>query len=518
MKITPREQWADLIFIFAVILGAVLRFSPAQLAGFPVSDGGMFAVMINDLKTSNYVLPAFTTYNFSHLPFAYPPLGFYFGRIAADLFGLASIEALRWVPPFFASLSIPAFYSLARQLFGDKYYASFSTLFFALMPRALSWFVSGGGLTRSPAQFFMLLTLAAAVRLYQGRRRMDILWASLFAGLTVMSHPEAAVHMIASVIFFWAMLGRSRKSFVDSVGVAILALIVSSPWWLAVVHYHGPAPLLSAIQTGQKSSALLNLLIFNFTEEPFATVLAILALVGIGSCLVRRNYLFPLWLVLPFIVEGRSAILPAAIPLAMLAAVGCIDVVLRSLLPAVQDNPENPRPVSRVEFGVELYLLLFLLFSTYQYSLQLSGNALSRADREAMAWINVNTPAEARFLVLTGTNAVTCDLTLEWFPALAQRRSLYTVQGTEWTKGRDFIPYVRSTYAVQNCLRESDVACLDSLVKRAEYDYIYMSRIPSQNCRPVDFPNAFSYFLTSLQDDAGLTLQYESDQIVIFGK
>jgi hypothetical protein len=495
-----------------------MRFNPTLLAGFPVSDGGMFAVMVEDLKVSHYFLPAFTTYNHSNIPFAYPPLGFYFGRIAADLLGLQASEALRWVPPLFASFSIPAFYLLSLRLLKRKFYASLATLFFALMPRALSWFVSGGGLTRSPAQFFMLLTFAAAVRLYQERRRMDIVWVGLFAGLTVMSHPEAAVHMIASVIFLWGILGRSRKSFVDSVGVAILTLIVSSPWWITIMHYHGLAPLLSAMQTGQKSSAVLNLLSFNFTEESFATLLAILALIGVGYCLVRKNYLLPLWLVLPFLVEGRSAILPAAIPLAMLAAIGFVDVVLKSLIPNFEGSAERPESVSRVEFGVLVYMLLFLLFSTYLYGLQLSGSSLSRADREAMAWIRVNTPADARFLVLTGTNTITCDLTLEWFPALAERRSLYTVQGTEWTKGDDFAPYVRSTYAVQDCLRKSDVSCLDSTVDRAEYDFIYISKVSRQNCMPVDFPNAFSYFLDSIRQDIGFKLAYESKDVIIFGK
>src|SRR5215216_870007 len=273
MKSTFRDQWADLIFIFAIVLGAIMRFNPTLLAGFPVSDGGMFAVMVEDLKASHYLLPAFTSYNHSNIPFAYPPLGFYFGRIASDLFELRALEALRWIPPLFASLSIPAFYLLARRLLNNKYHASIAALFFALMPRALSWFVSGGGLTRSPGQFFMLLTLVTVVRLYQENNRIDVLWSGLFAGLTVMSHPEAAIHMIASVIFLWAMLGRSRKSFMDSVGVAIITLISSSPWWLTIIRYHGLDPLLSALQTGQKTAAVLNLLFFNFTEEPYATVL-----------------------------------------------------------------------------------------------------------------------------------------------------------------------------------------------------------------------------------------------------
>src|SRR5512147_1085954 len=103
MKPIRRTEWTDLIFILAVILGTFMRFNPTLLAGFPVNDGGMFAVMVDDLKASHYVLPAYTTYNHLDIPFAYPPLGFYLGRLTSDIFGISAIETLRWVPAFFAS-------------------------------------------------------------------------------------------------------------------------------------------------------------------------------------------------------------------------------------------------------------------------------------------------------------------------------------------------------------------------------------------------------------------------------
>src|SRR4029079_16611078 len=186
----------------------------------------MFAVMVDDLKASHYLLPAFTTYNHLNIPFAYPPLGFYLGRFASDLLGWSAAQTLRWVPAFFASLSILAFYLLALRLLKNKYYAALSTLFFALMPRALSWYVMGGGLTRSPGQLFMLLTLASVVRLYQENRRADIFLAGLFGGLAVMSHPEAAVHTFVSALFLWIMLSRNRTGFINSLPVGVIVLAV----------------------------------------------------------------------------------------------------------------------------------------------------------------------------------------------------------------------------------------------------------------------------------------------------
>ena len=397
MKPLRRTEAADLILMLAVLVGTFMRFNPTLLAGFAVNDGGMFAVMVDDLKASRYILPAFTTYNHLNIPFAYPPLGFYLGRIASDLFGLSAPEALRWVPAFFASLSVPAFYLLALRLLKDKYYAALSTFFFALMPRALSWFVMGGGLTRSPGQFFMLLTLAMVIRLYEENRRADIFWAGLFGGLAVMSHPEAAVHTAVSVIFLWIMLSRSRTAFIHSLFVGALVLLVSAPWWAAVIHYHGMGPLLNAAQTGKNLLAVFHLLFFVFTDEPYATVIAVLGLIGIAHRLIRRDYLLPLWLAIPFLVEGRSAAGPAAIPLAMLAAIGLVDVVLMAMKPKVGNEAPQSDQFSSVERNILIYVMLYLIFSTSQFGLQLSNATLYPPDRDAMHWVHENIPADSRF-------------------------------------------------------------------------------------------------------------------------
>jgi hypothetical protein len=519
MKAIQRSEWATLMLFLAVLLGSFMRFNPTALAGFPINDGGMFAVMVDDLKASRYLLPAFTTYNHLNIPYAYPPLGFYLGRIAADLFGLSAVQVLRWLPAFFASLSIPAFYLLALRLLKNKYYAAVSTLFFALMPRALSWFVMGGGLTRSPGQFFMLLTLATVVRLYEENRRVDVLLAGLFGGLAVLSHPEAAVHTFVSAIFLWLILSRKRLALIHSVAVGVIVFIVTAPWWITVISYHGVEPLLNGAQTGQKALAVFHLLFFVFTEEIYATIIAVLGLIGIARCLVRRDYLLPLWMAIPFFVEGRSAAGPAAIPLAMLAAIGLIDVLFAGLQRLGGTATDQPEQVSPVERNVFIYVLVYLLFSTYQFGSQLSAATLYPPDQEAMTWLRGNTPEEARFLVLTGTTSVSCDSVLEWFPALTGRQSIYTVQGTEWTEGQNFNSYVLSTYPVQKCLTSGEVSCLDKAVERSEYEYVYISKLQRvNNCAPLDMQRTFPLFVESMHAAPGFQVIYDTEEVVVFEK
>src|SRR5574339_900561 len=365
------------------------------------------------------------------------------------------------------------------------------------MPRALSWFVMGGGLTRSPGQFFMLLTLATVIRLYEENRRSDALLAGILGGLAVLSHPEAAVHTLVSAIFLWWMLSRRPNTLISAILVGAIVLIVTAPWWATVIRCHGIEPLLNGAQTGQKALAVFHLLFFVFTEEPYATVIAVLGLIGIGYSLARRRYLLLLWMAIPFFVEGRSAPGPAAIPLAMLAAFGLLDVIIPGIQAAIgrQGDEASAEQVSATERNIFIYLAAYLMFSAYQFGFQLSGATLYPGDREAMSWVRQNTPEDSRFLVLTGTTSVSCYSVLEWFPALTGRQSIYTVQGTEWTEGQNFNAYVTSTYAVQQCLSSEDASCLDSALSRSEYDYIYLSRVLRvNNCQPVNLQRTFPHF------------------------
>jgi hypothetical protein len=174
--------------------------------------------------------------------------------------------------------------------------------------------------------------------------------------------------------------------------------------------------------------------------------------------------------------------------------------------------------VSSAERNILIYLLLYLIFSTYQFGLGLSNATLYPPDREAMNWIHEHTPESARFLVLTGTSSVSCDSVLEWFPALTNRESIYTVQGTEWTQGPKFNAYVTSTYAAQQCLSNGDASCLDAAVSRSTYDFIYVSKILRvDNCKPLDFPRTFPYFLESMRKDSGFQTLYETEGVIIFG-
>jgi hypothetical protein len=163
--------------------------------------------------------------------------------------------------------------------------------------------------------------------------------------------------------------------------------------------------------------------------------------------------------------------------------------------------------------------LIYLIVSAYQFGSGLSNMILYPPNREAMTWVRENTPASARFIVLTGDSSVFCDAVSEWFPALSGRQNLTTIQGTEWTQGPNFANYVWSTLDVQGCLANGDASCLDDAVSRSSYDYIYVSKVlrGNSNCKAgseMEFP----YFLEHMKNNKDFQTRYETEDVIIFEK
>jgi hypothetical protein len=103
--------------------------------------------------------------------------------------------------------------------------------------------------------------------------------------------------------------------------------------------------------------------------------------------------------------------------------------------------------------------------------------ALTPAEVEAMEWIAAETPEDARFVVLS-RNGWYADRDGEWFPALAERENVATVQGYEWVSG-EFERRIELQVMAQSCLPGSG-NCFGELSLLEPFDYIY---IPETCCQ-----------------------------------
>ena len=190
---------------------------PVAMAGFPVNDGGMFYVMVEELQANNFLLPAFTQYNLADIPYAYPPFGFYVTALISSLFRIPALDVVRWLPPLVSTLSLLAFYLLADELLRSKTQAALATLFYGLIPASFGWAIMGGGITRSFGLLFLYLTIAFANRLFTRTSGLHAALTALFGALAFLSHPETGLQAAAACILLWLFRGRSKKTLLWSV-------------------------------------------------------------------------------------------------------------------------------------------------------------------------------------------------------------------------------------------------------------------------------------------------------------
>lgn len=516
-QLTPRlvdeKEWTWTILGLAILFGAVVRLLPGYLAEFPINDGGMFAVMIRDLKASHLALPAFTNYNYAYIPFAYPPLGLYLGALF-ELLGISEFQMLLWLPALFTIATVPLYYFLALELLGKRPHAALSTVFFALAPGNYSWNLMGGGLTRALGAVFFILSLYFVHRTFREADWRSAFFATLFCALTVLSHPQAALLTMIGCSVFWLFNGRSRISTVHAFVIAIGTLLVTSLWWALVVSRHGLDIFLLARQSVDLKTSLSTLLGSLLARQTIFPTSTILWLLGLLWAIHKRRLDLLLWGFLPYFIDQRSAPITASFLYPMLAAYGWIDVMPALLLwlrtrKWVFESDEsifNHQTLSLILLGVIFYLFIECFFHAYV----IRNVTLPYPSHHMMAWVKENTPSDGRFLILTSREDVMTDPTQEWFPALAERHSVTTLQGLEWTLHGDFVLRWNQLAMLQGC---RDTACIDFWVLAMKLDFNYIivdkSKIPLEMFLPKGYEALFDngrYVV--LQRDMELHLLY----------
>ena len=461
---------AFVLLVFAAIaLGVIVRASFVLAADFPIGDGGLFYEMARDIQHAGFALPATTTHNGAHIPYAYPPLMLYAAALVDRFTLLTLFDALRWLPLFGSALTIVAFAALARDMLSSRTAAAFGVFCFAMIPRSFVWLLMGGGLTRGFGLAFAIFAIHSAYLLYTRRERRFAYCLALFGSLVLLTHIEMAWFAAFSCAILFASYGRHRTGVVASTLACFGVAVLTAPWWLTVVARHGIDPFISAFAARDASAAnpLIIFIQFRFTNELLFPASAALGLLGAVACVAARRYVLPIWLVAAALLDARALGTVAAVPLALLAGIAFADVVMPVVTRAGTRMPSLPvsnagdarrsgapgiLPVATVAI-IGCYLVLMALVST---PAQLTS--MSADERAAMQWPANHTPASSRFLVVSGDQWAS-DRTSEWFPALTGRESAVTPQGYEWAAGGAFSRRLADYRALQKC-SERDAACI----------------------------------------------------------
>ena len=502
------------LFLFlALFLGGVIRFMPVAMAGFPVNDGGMFYVMVKELQANHFLLPAFTQYNLVNIPYAYPPFGFYATALVSSLLHLPALGVVRWLPALVSTLSLLAFFFMADRLLRSHIQAALATLFYALVTSSFGWAIMGGGITRSFGLLFMFLTIASAERLFTQTSGLLAAQTALFGALACLSHPETGVQAAAACILLWLFRGRSKTTFLWSLVVALGVALLTAPWWGTVLAQHGLTPFQSAFHSSNDGT--LSAWIATFTLQldggVFFNLTIALGLVGLLAVLARREYFLPLWMMVPLLVDPRSANGITMISLAMLAGIGFDQALAPALLAQrkVEVDWVANRFVTLSLFGIALYSF----FSAGIFGIGLASASLSKTDRETIAWVDANIPPESDFILLTGEQYSMKDPFQEWFPALTNQRSQTTLQGAEWTLAAGFFHRYGELVTLQHC---TDVDCVAAWRERTDlnYDYLLIKLLPEGSASPLS--GSLALLLDSVRNSGQYELVHETENAAIF--
>jgi hypothetical protein len=469
-----------------LLLGAYVRISQLLPLHFPINDGGLFYAMTRELQGNGFQLPAFVSYNHINIPFAYPPLGFYFAGLLASLSGWSLLKIFQFLPAILATLTIPAFFLLVRDLLKSKAVIALSTLVFALIPANSYWLIMGGGVTRSLGFLFSLLTLWSVLRMCTRPGKKYVFLSAILGTLTVLSHPEAAIHTVVGALVIFLFLGRTKVNLFKSVIVAAAVIALSSPWWASVIAVHGFSPFLAAFGTGgYRFLVLLGFFQGNFAQENYLTFMGVLAVIGLFYELAKKRFFLPVWWFANILSEPRSAVLYFTPIVAILAAEVLVDLVFPAINKLGVKQKEESLNVSwadellsgRLAKIAFTFFLVYFIMSAYQVPYEESRTLVVRdGDLTAFQWVKANLPPGQDFLLITGGDPL-MDPTSEWFPALTGENSLATIQGSEWIQNNKFIDMQEISTYLQVCAT-LDLQCLKDWEAQTglTFDYVYIRK------------------------------------------
>lgn len=501
-----------LLGIFAAIgLGFGVRAAHILSSNFPLNDGGLFFQMSREIQSNSYRLPEFTAYNFEDLPFTYPPLGLYLAALLDDLTLFSLLDLFRVLPLAFTSLTVVAFFLLARRILPSRTAVVAATFAFALVPRSYVWLLMGGGVTRGLGLVLAILALHEVHRTFTTFRMRYAFSAAVLSGLTILSHLETGWFLAFSIAVFFLWFGKERHSVTSSVIVASCTVLVALPWLAAVLSAHGSDPFFAANASGGSvfsgggitEYALTSLARLISTSEPYFPLIGMLGAVGLFASVRHRLTVLAAWWVATILLDIRAFPTFTTIPIAMLAGLAVSEIVLpmidrgregigRVVAPGGNGASAEHRPafVSVPEWPVLAILGFMLLYALVGSMLRNPGlggegeylTSLSAGQRTAMHWIAARTPPSSEFLVVP-RGPWQVDKESEWFPVLAGRRSVATVQGTEWAANEGFDEAVFAYDRAWDCgYRTSGCLAEWAETTGTSFRFVYLTRDDRSQC------------------------------------
>ena len=506
--------------IYTLIYGIVIRLFFVLSSDFPLNDGGLFYTMVRDLTQSGFRLPVYTTYNHLDIPFAYPPLAFYLVAAATKFLPLTIIEIFRFLPLSASILTIPVFYLVARKLLPIRS-ALLATFVFTALPHSFLWNIMGGGITRSPGFLFSLISIFWGIKLFNEPKNKYFLSLSVFLTLTILTHLQWAVFAISSLAIIVLKFKNKLKRILGLLAATASSLLLSSLWWLLIVNRHGLEPFVSFSNASRSGFNLITIIFhplllttLRFTDEPFLTPYAVMGILGIVLCLFSHRFWLAVWFVVPMLVSPRSSPILIVVPLALIVG----GLLSEMIIPKAKKGGGGAASVNWPNKVVFFLLAVYSVFSSIGllYPNNIYFKSVSPSQREAMNWTRANTKKSDKFLLITQTpdRYWGMDNTSEWFPALSERASIATPQGTEWLGDQKFYKQTKFYIKLNSCYDEG-LECLEGVAQEGgvDFDFVYLEK--GLDSEAFDRTSLLKY---NLLQSPKHSVVYENEEAIIFAR
>jgi hypothetical protein len=492
--------------LVALALGILVRLLPALPGPLTSGDGGLIVVMVDDLRTAGLQLPLITSYNATGLPFVYPPLALYAAAGLAELFDLSSLAVVRILAAALSLATLGVFAMLAGRLLAPAAAAG-ALLAYALMPHAYDGIVAGGGLTRGMGLLLALLAMVvAASETGLPRRRVVVLGVLL--GLAALSHPQAALLGATASTVLAYRHGGLAATLRGMAGAAVIAALIVAPWVLIVTDQHGFGSLLAAGHRWEPVLGVIRIIGLTFSGAAFADLFLVLGVIGLAFELGRRRFVLP-GLVGCLVLAGEAgAGFMAAVPWSLLAGAG-FGFLLEGIGPA---RTGSDRALRLGFAGGALFLaLLASLASDVDETSRLQR--VSADQVAAMAWVAAETDPGTRFIVASVV-VWGADEVSEWFPAVALRQSVATVQGSEWLGTEGFKAQRARHLAVLTCTLRTDRCMADWSAEAGLADaWLFIPK--GQLNGPLSAPDCCPALRETVRDSAVYEVVYDEEGATI---
>lgn len=436
----PAILWTTGVFTTVAVLLRLHYFTDSDL---PINDGALFYVYTAAILENDLALPTAVEFNDFTLPFAYPPLSFWFSSLLVSVFGFDLLGVVKYVPLVSNLGYLALFVAFLRALKVPWSTATLASAIFFLSHRSFEYLIMGGGLSRSTGAVFTLASWAFAGRLAHDRSSPWMIAAGICCAAAISTHLEWGIVSAVGITLVLAVYSRHWTEGLVAVGsVGALSAVLITPWLIWIHRHHGFDPFVHAARTSfwNPLETGFDVLYLNI----FPWYLRIFCVIGVWEGVKNRRYFWILLTLSLALFTPRHFDTAAVASNSVLAAIGIFHL-WRTLGGVVSRAAERSTRFhalagarSAVTFPVLVVLTtLYVTLASYYQLGQVSMGTLRPEVRAAMRWIDGNVSEDARFAVVS-PDPWYVDEVNEWFPLLANAISLTTVQGTEWVGGGEF--------------------------------------------------------------------------------